>query len=133
MCTPTIEKLGATPAHIQWTVVRGDTAEIQVDFLEDDEVTGFDTEGWTYLATAYDVSGNVLDDLTVEASGSSVTITASAETTERWGTSYKSVVAELPFDLQVTIPGELVGLSTTWTPVIGSICVLGDITPVGSL
>lgn len=130
MCTPTIEKLGATPAHIQWTVVRGDTAEIQIDFLEDDEVTGFDTDGWTYLATAYDVSGNVLDDLSVTASGSSITVTASPDITERWGSSYKSVVAELPFDVQVTIPGQTI---TTWTPVIGSICVLGDITPVGSL
>ena len=131
MCTPTIEKYGATPANIQWTVVRGDTATLQVQFLEDDEVTGWDTDGWTYVATAYDANGDVLDELTVSAEGHQLTIEALPEITERWGSSYKSVVAELPFDLQVTIPGDIV--DTVWTPVIGSICVLGDISPAGSL
>lgn len=131
MCTPTIEKYGATPANIQWTVVRGDTATLQVQFLEDDEVTGWDTDGWTYTATAYDSNGDVLDELSVSADGYELTIEALPEVTERWGSSYKSVVAELPFDLQVTIPGDVV--DTVWTPVIGSICVLGDISPAGSL
>ena len=42
------------------------------------------------------------------------------------------VLLQLPFDLQATIPksqGE--SETTVWTPVIGSICVLGDITPGG--
>ena len=69
MCAPIIEKFGASPANIQWTVVRGDTATLLVEFLEDDEVTGFDTSDWTYTATAYDPVGDVLDELTVEVDG----------------------------------------------------------------
>jgi hypothetical protein len=76
MCTPTTEKFGATPANIQWAVVRGDYASFTVSF------------------------------------------------------KYRSVVAELSFDLQAVIPD---GLSTiTWTPVIGTICVLGDVSPVSA-
>lgn len=132
MCTPTIEKHGATPANVQWTVVRGDTARLNVKFLEDDESTFFDTEGWEYRATVYDPNGDVLDELEVEYEDTSdVTIIAPASITENWGTAYKSVVAELSFDLQAVIPES--GEDTIWTPVIGTICVLGDITPGGSL
>jgi hypothetical protein len=131
MCSPTIEKFGATPANIQWTVVRGDSASFTVSLLENDEVTEFDTVGWTYSATAYDPIADLLDDLTVTADGSVVTVTAPASVTANWGTKYKSVVAELSFDLQAVVPD---GSSTiTWTPVIGTICVLGDVTPGGSL
>ena len=48
-----------------------------------------------------------------------------------WGTAYKTIVAELPFDLQVQISDA--DEDTVWTPVIGTIRVLGDITPGGSL
>lgn len=131
MCAPTIEKFGATPANIQWTVVRGDSASFTVDFLENDESTSFDTSDWTYSATAYDPTSDVLDELTVTVEGSLVTVTAPAEVTANWGTKYKVVVAELSFDLQAKIPD---GDSTiTWTPVIGTICVLGNVTPSGSL
>ena len=64
MCAPTVEKYGASPANIQWTVVRGDTATLLVQFLEDDEITPFDCSDWTFRATAYDPMGNVLDNLT---------------------------------------------------------------------
>ena len=132
MCTPTTEKLGATPAHVQWTVVRGDSSILAVQFLEDDEVTGWDIDGWTFLATAYDVTGDILDELTVNVSGHTATIFASADLTKNWGTKYTSVVAELPFDLQATIPAALGETEDTiWTPVLGTICVLGDITPGG--
>lgn len=131
MCSPTIEKFGATPANIQWTVVRGDSASFTVSLLENDEVTEFDTEGWTFLATAYDPVSDFLDDLPVTVDGSVITVTAPAEITSNWGSAYKSVVAELSFDLQAVVPD---GSSTiTWTPVIGTICVLGDVTPGGSL
>jgi hypothetical protein len=131
MCSPTIEKFGATPANIQWTVVRGDSASFTVSLLENDEVTPFDIEDWTFSATAYDPTSDVLDDLAVTVSNDVLTVTASADVTANWGTKYKSVVAELSFDLQATIPD---GDSTiTWTPVIGTVCVLGDVTPVGSL
>ena len=134
MCSPSIEKLGASPANIQWTVVRGDTATLKVEFLEDDEVTKYDTGGWTFLATAYDPASDNLDLLTVESYEDGVVyIIAKPNTTKNWGiTKYKPVVAELRFDLQATIPGD--GVSggggdeiTKWTPVVGTICVLGDV------
>jgi hypothetical protein len=129
MCAPIIEKFGATPANIQWTVVRGDTATLLVEFLEDDEVTGFDTTSWTYKATSYDPVGDFLDELEVEADGHVVTITAPASVTSNWGTAYKQVAAELKFDLEVIIEGGS-GLNAdiVWTPVLGTICVLSDIT-----
>jgi hypothetical protein len=127
MCSPAIEKFGATPANIQWTVVRGDTATFRVDFLENDEITYFDTSDWTYAATAYDRSADVLDELEVEVHEGYVIVRALSEVTANWGSSYRSVVAELAFDLQVIIDDED-GL-ITWSPVIGTICVLGDVTP----
>jgi hypothetical protein len=131
-CTPQIQKYGADPAIVQWKVVRGDTATLEVEFLEVDETTPFDTDGWTFKATSYDPTGSVLDDLLVTATTGVAIITADACLTENWGTAYKTVVAELPFDLQITIPGAG-NSSIVWTPVIGTICVLGDITPGGSL
>ena len=136
-CSPSLEQYGAEPVNVQWKVVRGSNGSLVVDFLEIDETTAFDTAGWTYKATSYDATGNVLDDLPVEATTGSVTITVDSCITENWGTGYKNIVAELPFDLQITIPGETVsGVTaedTIWTPVIGTICVLGNVTPGGSL
>lgn len=128
---PDTEKFGANPATIQWNVVRGDTATLKVDFLEDDEITKWNTSTWEFTATAYDSSGDVLDELTVTATTGSVIITAPASVTERWGSAYKTVVAELPFDLtaHIAVSGE----DTIWTPIVGTIRVLGDITPGGSL
>lgn len=134
MCTPITEKLGATPANIQWTVVRGDTATLKVEFFEDDEVTLYDTAGWTFEATSYDPASDTLDALTVESYEEGVVyIIANNAVTENWGgTKYKPVVAELRFDLQATIPGD--GVSggggdavTKFTPVVGTICVIGDV------
>ena len=131
-CSTQIQKYGADPVSIQWKVVRGDTATLEVQFLENDEITPLDTDGWTFKATSYDPTGSILDELTVTATTGVAVITADACLTENWGTAYKTVVAELPFDLQITIPQT--GRNTTvWTPVIGTICVLGDITPGGSL
>jgi hypothetical protein len=134
MCTSTINRFGSNPANIQWKVVRGDTATLKVDFFEDDETTAFDCSDWTYKATAYDSNGDVLDELVVEPLSNSVTIKAPASLTLNWGASYKSLVAELPFDLQVIIEATS-GFSedTVWTPIIGTITVLGDVTPGGSL
>lgn len=130
MCVSNIEKYGADPVNIQWKIVRGDSATLKIEFFNNDESTYFDTDGWEYLATAYDPRGDFLDELTVIASEGYAEIKVTPEVSENWGTGYKSVVAEIPFDLQVTIPGESV---TTWTPVVGSICVIGDISPGGSL
>lgn len=133
MCAPTIEKFGASPANIQWTVVRGDSASLKVEFFEDDETTYWDTDEWTFLSTSYDSAGEVLDQLTVTPGDGYVVISASADTTLNWGTQYKSVVSELPFDLNVTIPGGSGENDIVWTPVVGTICVLGNVTPGGSL
>jgi hypothetical protein len=133
MCAPTIEKYGASPANIQWTVVRGNSATLKIEFFEDDETTYWDTDGWTFLSTSYDPTGDVLDELTVTEEAGYVTISIPAETTLNWGNQYKSVVSELPFDLQVTIPGGSGEQDTIWTPVVGTICVLGNVTPGGSL
>ena len=133
MCAPTVEKYGASPANIQWTVVRGDDATLKIEFFEDDEITVYDTDGWTYLSTAYDTAGEVLDELTVAESNGYATISIPADITTNWGSQYKTVVSELPFDLQVTIPGGSGEQDTIWTPVVGTICVLGNVSPGGSL
>ena len=131
MCAPTIEKHGASPANIKWTIVRGDSATLKVEFFEDDETTAYDTSDWTYKATAYDSTGDILDELITAGSEGYVEIIAPASITENWGgTKYRSVVAELQFDLQVVIEGGSgQDVDTVWTPVIGTICVLGDVSP----
>jgi hypothetical protein len=120
-CSPEI--FGADPANIKWRIVRGDTSPLKVEFFENDEVTPYDTDGWEYAATTYDFRGDVLDELEVESGDGYVDILAPADITALWGIGYSSVVAELAFDLQVTIDNE-----TVWTPVIGTITVLGDVT-----
>lgn len=121
LCSPEI--FGADPANIKWRIVRGDTSPLKVEFFENDEVTLYDTDGWEFAATTYDFRGDILDELEVESGNGYVNIVAPAEITELWGTGYNSVVTELAFDLQVTIDGD-----TVWTPVIGTITVLGDVT-----
>lgn len=128
-CSPEI--FGADPVTIQWRVVRGDTASLRVEFLQDNEVDFYDTDGWIFRATAYDQSGDVLDALDCEPGEGFVDIKAYPSVTKNWGLKYLRTVAELPFDVQVTIP-ELIE-DTVWTPVIGTIHVLGDITPGGTL
>jgi hypothetical protein len=128
-CTSEIQQLGTTPANIQWSVVRGNTANLRVDFLQNDEKTFFNTSGWTYKATAYDPVSTFLDDVQVAGYSGYVILTIPSTTTVNWGSSFSSVVAELSFDLQVKIPN---GSSPfIWTPVIGTICVLGDVTTGG--
>jgi hypothetical protein len=119
-CSPEI--FGANPANLKWQVVRGDTSSLRVEFFENDEVTPFDTSDWEFAATTYDFRGDVLDELEVSSGNGYVNITAPAEITSFWGSGYTSTVAELAFDLQVTID-EMI-----WTPVIGTITVLGDVT-----
>jgi hypothetical protein len=121
ICEP--EVFGADPATITWQVVRGDTAELRIQFFENDEVTPYDTSSWTYESSAYDFKGDVVDELETSAGLGYVDIVASSEITEFWGTGYGSRVAELAFDLQVNIDND-----TVWTPVVGTISVLGDVT-----
>lgn len=120
-CTP--ESFGADPYNLKWTIVRGDTSPLRIEFYENDEVTLKDTTDWEYVASAYDYKGDITDELEITAGAGFVDIMAPSELTALWGQGYRSVVAELAFDLQVTINGD-----TVWTPVIGTISVLGDVT-----
>lgn len=116
---------GADPAIIKWTVVRGDSSSIIVDFLENDEVTYYDTSDWTYSSSTYDPKTDIIDELVTVPGNGFVEIKISPELSFNWGTGYKSKVADLNFDLQVTIG------DTVWTPLSGTISVLGDVS--GSL
>jgi hypothetical protein len=120
ICGP--EVFGADPVKIKWSVVRGDTSPLRIEFLQDDEISYFDTSTWEYVATSYDPKTDILDELEVIIHNGYVDITAPASITEFWGNGYKSSVAELIFDLQVTIDND-----TVWTPVIGTIIVIGDV------
>jgi hypothetical protein len=116
------ESFGNTPAIVKWNVVRGDTARLRVDFLENDEKTVFDISEWNFASTTYDNLGDILDSLTVEAENGYVNIIATPEITSFWGAGYNGTVAEIAFDLEVQI-GDLI-----WTPVLGTIKVSADVT-----
>lgn len=124
-CSTEIKKLGTNPVNIQWNAVRGDTAKITVEFLNNDEVTYFNTTGWTYSATAYNPLNDSTNTLSASMSNNVLTITATPQQTATWGTGAGNIVAQLSFDVQVTIPGSP---NYVWTPVVGTICVTGDIT-----
>lgn len=119
------DQFGQKPINFKWNIVRGDTAELKLEFLENDEVTGIDTDGWTIEATAYDYKGDIVDELDVEIDGHIINVIAPSDITETWGAGYSSVVAELAFDVQITVDNKV------WTPIVGTIVVSGDIT--GSL
>jgi hypothetical protein len=123
MAKPEIKEFGASPANIQWTVVRGDTSSIRIEFLENDETSFFDISDWEFASSAYAAKDDIIDPLEVIAGEGYVDIIASSEITALWGTKYSKIVAELLFDLQVIIDGDKV-----WTPVVGTIKVIGDVT-----
>lgn len=127
-CPPEIQTLGADPAVIDWRVIRGDTATIRVEFLENDEVSSFDTSGWAFASTAYDSITDTYHTLEVSVSPGYVDIIASAELTSEWGSAKTGLVASLDFDLQVTLEDE-----TIWTPVVGTISVSADTTLYGGI
>lgn len=115
--------LGIEPVNIRWNITRGDTSSIRVQFLEADETTNVDTSTWIFEASAYDSKSKVFDDLVVEVDGNDIVITAPSDLTEFWGRGISTTVAELAFDLQVTIDR-----FTVWTPIVGTITVIGDVT-----
>jgi hypothetical protein len=116
------ESFGNTPAIVKWNVVRGDTARLRVDFLENDETTIINISTWNFASTTYDNFGDILDSLTVEKGSGYVNIIAAPEITSFWGTGYNGTVAEIAFDLEVQIG------DTIWTPVLGTIKVAADVT-----
>lgn len=120
-CCPDV--LGSSPANIKWNIVRGDTATLTVEFLNNDEISYFDTTGWEFVATAYDSKNDSFDELEVDLTNNILTITALPDVTFNWGSGVKGKVSELSFDLQVTMPDD-----TVWTPVLGIISVIADVT-----
>jgi len=116
------EIFGAEPANYQWVIVRGDTGVLKIQFLEDDEVTAYNTDGWIFTSSVYDEKGNEIVELDTVSGDGYVEITATPDVTEDWGTGFRGTVAELSFDLQVEID------DIVWTPIIGSIKVLADVT-----
>lgn len=118
----TDQTIGAKPAYINWQVVRGDTSSIVIQFLESNETTAYDTSGWVYVSKAYNSRTNISYDLDVVEVTNGVKITAVPADTSTWGDKQAGKVAELSFDLQVTIDDDIV-----WTPVLGIISVLGDV------
>ncbi len=78
------------------------------------------------MSTAYDSKANQSYTLSVTPGSGYVDITATPEVTATWGTGSRTIVAELSFDLQVVIDPD-----TVWTPLIGTISVLADVTGVG--
>jgi len=127
-CPPEIQTIGSNPAMINWKVVRGDTSRLRVEFLENNEVEGYDTSDWTYTSTAYDKVTGIAHSLNVTAQPGYVDIVAPANLTAEWGTARSGISAELDFDLQVTFDD-----NTVWTPVIGVISVSADMTLYGGL
>jgi hypothetical protein len=117
------KSFGSLPANLKWNVVRGDTASLLVQFLENDEETSYDTATWTYISSAYDHETEVTYILDTEIIENSVKITARPEVTALWGTRFLDKVADLSFDLQVTMD-----LDVVWTPIVGKISVVGNVT-----
>lgn len=111
---------GESPAKIVWNVVRGDDSSIEITLL-DDNGAALNTSGWTYTSRAK--SGASVQNLTVTSAQNVVTVKAPSSVTSLWGAGEtKSPAAQLPFDLQVTK-----GDGSKWTPVIGRIVVIPDV------
>jgi hypothetical protein len=117
------DNFGANPAYIKWDVVRGDTSVLRVEFYDRSEANPYDTSTWTYLCTVHNKRTNEYFTLDVTGSDGFATITATPEVSVQWGNGVNDLVAQLDFDLQVTIDTNIV-----WTPVIGIVSVIGDIT-----
>jgi hypothetical protein len=116
------DQFGQKPINLKWNVVRGDTAKLRIEFLENDESTYLDISDWTFASSSYDTKGEALDELDVVVGTGYVDIIADSDITENWGVGFSSVVAELAFDLEVIIDNEI------WTPIIGTIVVAADVT-----
>lgn len=122
-CPPELQVVGAAPVNIQWKIVRGDYSPLRIEFYENDEETYLDISDWEFVSSAYDFRADTVDELEVVVGEGYVDILPSPEITRYWGTGYNPVVGELAFDLQVTKDDDVI-----WTPVVGTIKVLGDVT-----
>jgi hypothetical protein len=121
LCAPDV--YGQEPVNITWNVVRGDTANLRIDFFEEDEQTHQDTTGWSFVSNAYNPKTQTFQELSVTANSGYVIITAESDITDDWGSGIRTRVNELSFDLEVTLDD-----NSIWTPVRGYISVIGDVT-----
>jgi hypothetical protein len=111
---------GESPAKIVWNIVRGDDSSIEITLL-DDNGQPLSAYGWSYASKAR--GSSQLYSLTVTSVGNVVTVKAPSATTSLWGAgATTNPAAQLPFDLQVTK-----GDGSKWTPVIGKIVVIPDV------
>lgn len=130
-CANTIQTFGTNPINAQWKINKGNTSVLEITFLEQDEVTPFDITGWTVVANVYDKYNDSLTELTTGFAGETLIITASADQTSTWGPANRFSIAELRFEVVVTIPQ--MGDDYIWTPISGTICLLSDVATGGSL
>lgn len=113
--------VGEAPAKIIWNLVRGDDSSIDITLLADDGLP-MNTDGWTYFSKAS--YNGTLYSLNTTSVDHVVTIKATANTTALWGEGKTTnPAAQLPFDLEAIRDD-----GTKWTPVIGRIVVVPDIT-----
>lgn len=131
-CNADIEKFGAVPIKTQWTIVKGATSTLEISFLDLDETTYFDTDGWSYLVNVYDKYNDSLEELEVQESLGKITIVASADTTANWGPQINFSTVELRFDVKAIIPQQGTD-DMVWIPVSGTICLISDVISGGSL
>lgn len=122
ICEP--QGIDNSPINIKWDIVRGDTATLKVEFFENDEETAIDISTWDFIASAYDSATQVNDELDINVGSGYVEIVAEPFITETWGQGNKpgALATKLNFDLQVITADDI-----TWTPVAGTINVIGDI------
>ena len=113
--------IGAEPQNVKWSVVRGDDAAATFEWYENDGVTLKNTSTWTYSASAYNQKTSTKYALTCTTGAGYVIVQIPSATSAQWGTGSSNIVAELKFDLQVTID------SKKWTPILGNIVVYSDI------
>jgi hypothetical protein len=108
-------RVGAEPASVLWTVVRGDDAKLSLQFLDTDGSTPLNVTGWSYSSALK--NGTTLVNLST-TTGASSTVVVHATNTQTAALE----PGQYSFDLQVTKAD-----TTVWTPLMGTIRVLPDV------
>jgi hypothetical protein len=114
--------LGSSPVNVKWNIVRGDTATLRIDFLEEDEVTPYNISSWVIESTVYNPKTGARNDLEITKNTGWIVVTARADITAQWGDGFRYRVNELNFDVEVTLAD-----GTVWTPVVGVVSLISDI------
>jgi hypothetical protein len=114
--------LGSSPVNVKWNIVRGDTATLRIDFLEDDETTPYDISSWVIESTVYNPKTGARNDLEITKNSGWIVVAARADITAQWGDGFRYRVNELNFDVEVTLAD-----GTVWTPVVGFVSLISDV------